>query len=149
MKKKLALTLCCILLIFPLAACGGALKVETEPLDPKLKGQVIHFTVPVVYMKFNDDDKSSFDKKTINVGQLLTSEATANSLYNHDNSHIVLEVKKDMSFSIVESYWARHDWFTREFAPDRHMIVLKDENGEYSACIKEFLGYSDKKWLTE
>ena len=42
--------------------------------------------------------------------------------------------KDGMTFTIVESYWVRQGFVKREFAPDIHIVVLKDENGVLSVC---------------
>lgn len=149
MRQILIMALYCAVLTIPLAACGGTLRVEPDPYDPKLHGQVVRFTVPMVYMQLTDEDRTSFDKKTLSIGKLLTTETTAQSLYNQHGKHFIQKISRDMTFTIVDSYWARNDWFTREFAPDLHMIVLIDNNKNISACLIDALGYSNKRWLVE
>lgn len=147
MRQILIMALYCAVLTFPLAACGGTLRVEPDPYDPKLHGQVVRFTVPMVYMKLTDTDLGEFTKKEIAIGRILVEEQAVNSLFNREKNHEIIKIDININFTIIDSFWVRHDWFTREFASDYQMITLKDEFGILSTCLRSLLINSNRKEL--
>lgn len=149
MKQILILAIWCIFIMTPLAACSGTLRVEPDPFDPNLHGQVIRFTVPVVYMELNEEDKEKFDQKSLDIGKILITAEEESNLFNSKGTHVIQKINKDMQFTIIESYHVRHDWFTREFAADYQQVVLKDNNGILSTTNRLILQDSNKKELAE
>jgi hypothetical protein len=144
MKQILIFTLCCTLLMLPLSACSGTLTVEPDPHNPKLHGQVVRFTVPMVYMELTEKDLGEYPHKEVSIGRILIPERKIHSPYNISDTNVINKIKENMLFTIVESYWIRQDWFSREFAPDVHRILIKDENGVLSAALMSILFDSDK-----
>lgn len=147
MKQILIFTLCCYLLMLPLSACSGTLTVEPDLNNPQLHGQVVRFTVPMVYMELTDKDLGEYTKKEIDIGRILIEEKTLNSLFNREKNHTIIKVELKMNFTIIDSFWVRHDWLTREFAPDYQLIILKDESGILSVCLRSLLINSNRKEL--
>lgn len=147
MKPIFLLTLLCTITMIPLAACSGTLRVEPDPFDPKLHGQVIRFTVPVVYMQFNEDDKKDFDQKSLSTGRLLIRKEAGHTLFDDKKTHIIEPIPQTMTFTITESYWVRLDWFSREFAPDSDMVILKDDKGTFSVTFRSVLIDTNKSEL--
>ena len=149
MKPIFLLTLLCTIIMAPLAACSGTLRVEPDPFDPHLHGQVVRFTVPVVYMELNEEDKEKFDRKSLDIKKILITAEEESNLFNSKGTHVILKINRDMEFTIIESYYVRHDWFTREFAADYQQIILKDNNGVLSTTNRLILQDSNKKDLAK
>lgn len=149
MKPIFLLTILCTIIMVPLAACSGTLRVEPDPFDPNLHGQVIRFTVPVVYMELTGEDKNKFDQKSLDIGKILITADEESNLFNMNGTHVIQKINKNMEFTIIESYHVRHDWFTREFAADYQQIVLKDANGILSTTNRLILQDSNKTGLSE
>ena len=148
-KKVLLPTLLLFAAIHPLSACSRTLTVEPDAHDPNLHGQVVRFTVPMAYVELSEVDIDEFDKKSMEIGRILTKERTAQSLYNMFGDKNVTNVAPNMNFTILESYWVRQDWFYREFAHDVHVITLKDENGIISSSMRLILLDSNKPELAQ
>lgn len=144
MKKIFILAFWCIFIMTPLAACSGTLRVEPDPIDPNLHGQVIRFTVPVVYMELNEEDLGEYTQKEIDIGKILVEEEDLYTLFDIKKTHKIIKINHTTQFNIEESFWIKHDWFTREFASDYQILVLKDNNGVYSVCLRSLLIKSDK-----
>ena len=144
LKQLFQIILWLAVVISPLSACSGTLRVEPDAHDPNLHGQVVRFTVPVVYMELKEEDKEKFDQKSLDIGKILITADEESNLFNSKGTHVIQKINKDMEFTIIESYYVRHDWFTREFAADYQQIILKDNNGILSTTNRLILQDSNK-----
>ena len=115
------------------AGCAGD-RIEYDPPDSNMVGKTIHFNKPMAYLLLSKKDMKDFDKETVNIGRLIVFQWDLEnqfSLYHNYKREYFMD---GMAFIIVGSYWVHGDWLTRQFAPNLHMIILKDENGIKSVC---------------
>ena len=124
-----------IVILFSLCGFGCAGDhIEYTTLDHALVGKKIHFKEPMVYVIFSDRKSAQnygfiyprfHNKKIIHE---LVSQYSANDIKEYFPNLPVKSIPKNMTFTIVGSYWQKGDWLRREFAPDIHSIILRDQN---------------------
>lgn len=115
-----------------LVSCGDT--IEEEEPDPRIVGKVISFEEPMVYMLLSKKDARDWDKKSAKIGRRVLTRKDVDAPYSIFSEYPIEDIRIDMAFTIMSSYWLRGDFYTREFAPDVHSLVLKDENGILSTC---------------
>ena len=138
----------CTISVVQLSACNGDLIEEETPNELNLIGQVFHFTKPIVYMEFIEEDKKNFTKKGISIGRTLIYD-DFQYLFNEHGNHVIQKIPQEMSFTIIDSYWVRQSLSKKLFASDYNMLVLKDENGTLSVCFQDNLVFSNKPELAK
>lgn len=122
-------------LLFALCGFGCAGDyIEYTPLDPGLVGKIIHFKEEMAYINFsNKKDAKKFGfiyayYKGEKITRVLVSKYEAYSPHYIFQKYKKENIKDNMSFMILASYWNRGDWLTKEFAPDVQYVILRDEN---------------------
>lgn len=129
-----------LLITFCGFGCAGSY-IEYTSLDNDFIGKVIHFKDTMVYLFFKDKKTADeygfiYPAYSNNIIKCeLVSEYDANETKDYLTKLQVKSINKQMSFTIVGSYWQRGGWFAREFAPDIFNIILRDENDVLSVYM--------------
>lgn len=141
-----------LIIILLLAVCSGGCssdRIEEEPPDPRLAGKVIHFDEPMSYIVLSRMDGRDWNSKTVKIGRKIVSSSKFDAPFSLLVRYPRENIRTDMSFTIVSSFWVRIAPADRGYADDYHMVVLKDENGTLSTCSIGIIDEIDTNILGE
>ena len=131
-----------VIVILALGSTGCAeSSIEYDPPDPNLVGKIIHFKKPIAYIVFTDPKiakKYGFLYPKINrqtIQREIDSKYSIGNIKTYFPGLPVEHIKDGVSFTIIGSFWVRHDLIHREFAPEYRMLVLRDENNTLSVYL--------------
>lgn len=142
---RLLLGLCATAVVIALPASGdehiplGEHRVEWEPNDPALHGQVIRFLEPMVYVLLDQQNIGEFLKEEVEIGRFVFSKESAIAFSKVYLSQVTEDLDSDRWFTIKATYWHRRDW------SDIRKIVLEDDRGIRSTATFAILNSSDRK----
>jgi len=125
----MCLGVACILVI---AGCFYSITrepwIEWDQHDPRLHGQEVMFTEPMVYFSIDPfvwygiDDAPALD--------LLFTRQDAMNDYRGTFSLNAKDVKPTTLFTITKSFWSRKNWWESAFASHIRYVVLENEDGK-------------------
>ena len=140
-----------IILLFAMCSsgCSNNDRIEEEPPDPRLTGKVIRFDEPKVYMLLSKKDARDWNSKSVEIGRKIISKSDVEAPFSVFSRYPNEDIRDDMSFTIISSYWVRINPADRDYADDYHMVVLKDENGTFSTCSIRIIKEIDTNILGE
>lgn len=142
--------LCVVAALVALPACGeshvpvGEYRIEWEPNDSALHGQVIRFLKPMAYILLEAQDIDEYLKEQVEVGRFLYDKQSAIEFSRAYRPYVIENLDHDSWFTIKATYWHRKDWVDRALAGDRRMMVLEDDHGIRSTTLFSILRSSDR-----
>ena len=137
MIETIRIMLLLVISVFFMSMDGCAMSEKIEYVSPPedLDGREIQFKYPVVYLVFKDEHLAkdfgyryaTYDG--IKVERYIISEEEVERPYSIFKQYPKENIRPDMKFEVVGSYWVRKNPIDREFSGEFQNIVLKDENG--------------------
>lgn len=120
--------------VFVLAMAGCIYSINVPPWiewdehDPRLHGQEVIFTEPMVY--FSIDPLVWYGTDDVLIHEVLFTRKNAMNDFRGTFSLKAKEVKSDARFTITKSFWKRKNWWEAAFSGHVHLVVLENENGK-------------------
>lgn len=109
--------------------------VEYEKVDQELLGKVIRFKKPMVYayLPETDVELSGVEIEGVEINRMILNETLSFANYKYE------WIPEGMEFTVMEGSY-RIGYRQKLFPPDgSHYLILRDENGLYSACEMIYL----------
>lgn len=117
-----------------LSGCGGS-HAEYDPKSPWI-GTRATFGPAMAYISILPNDYG--DKETLRINQDLDTLEHAEEDKRFEpmmKNVMITPVPEGTTFKVVSIYTVVHDGYSRWFAPDYEMLVLKDSHGNISTIM--------------
>jgi len=142
-----------------LSGCGadyipmGQLRIDWDAHDPKLHGQKIRYTEPMVYVLLDERDAEvgPYTQEEIEIGRALVTpdfvDGFTTTRRDQGPPSTIEPIDQGTAFSIVASFVVRRNWIIEGFVDTAKRLVLEDPNNIRSTALLMELSLSDRSDL--